>query len=205
MKPGMLKLKLYALLLLTAAAYAEGGFYVGIGAGYTGVSNTPQSGLQFNNGATSTQSGGAPTGNLIFGYDFNRIVGIEANYQVFLNAQLDSYSASQQLLGGSVLVHLPFSIINQHLAGFSAFARGGVDYTAMTFYNVQPTCTSCVNPPSQVAGYAPLLGAGLEYGGQNIGYRLEWYYSGSVMSAYQGVNQVNTTSNSYLISILYHF
>lgn len=183
--------------------YAEGGFYAGIGAGYSDITNTPQSGLTFNNGSTQNQNTGTFSTALYGGYDFNRIVGLQLDYNILFNGQLPGYSINQQLVDAAVLVHLPFGFIADALTGFSLYAKGGVGYSAYTFNN--QSCTTCVNPPSNANAIVPVYGAGAEYGFSNIGIRAEWDYSGNVNAPNLGKNQVGLDSNMYLLSILYHF
>ena len=201
-----LRLFFLANLALSTAAYAEGGFYVGIGPGYSSVSSALQSPYQFSNGGNGTQDAGSFASTLYFGYDFNRVVGIQADYNAAWGAQYSGgYSLNQQLLGGSLLLHLPFGVFSDHLSGFDAYLKGGIDYNAVNFGNIGAPCVNCVNPPNSATGATPLYGAGIEYGFNNVGYRLEWDYSGSLMVTNQGNNQTSITSNSFFLSILYHF
>lgn len=202
-----LTITLATLLNLINYAIAEGGFYIGIGAGYSGLTSTVQSPYQFNDGTNGSQTDGSFASTLYFGYDFNKIVGIQADYNAAWGTSNsnNSYTMNQQLLGGSILVHFPFSVISNSLSGLDVYAKGGLDYNATNFGNVNPGCSNCVNPPNSATGATPLYGAGIEYGFTNVGYRLEWDYSGSLMTTNQGNNQVSITSNSFFLSILYHF
>lgn len=204
MKLNFLKFKFWATSILAGSTFAQGGFYAGIGGGYSSLNNQAQAPWTFNSGATS-ETGGAPAVMVYAGYDFNQIVGFEANYLAAINGSTSSYSATQQLLGGSLLVHFPFSIISDNLSGLSVFGRGGLDYNMINFSNIQNNCTTCVIPPGNTNGFTPRYGAGVEYGLKNIGYRLEWNYAGSLTATNQGSNEVNMSSSSFLISILYHF
>lgn len=205
MQKNILTLLAITTLLLSKVALADGGFYTGIGAGYANVNNTVQSPLTFSNGSSGSQSGGAVASTLYFGYDFNRFVGIQADYDIaFSTSMANSYSSSEQVFGGSVLLHLPFSIFSDALSGLSVYAKGGVGY-AIAGFSGQSTCINCVNPPNTASAFAPLYGLGVEYGFTNVGYRLEWDGIGSIMSNNGGTSQVGVSSNLFLLSILYHF
>ncbi len=65
-----------ALVGMVQLCYAEGGFYLGLGAGYASMTNIPQSSFSFNNGSFASQNVGSLATALYTGYDFNRIVGI---------------------------------------------------------------------------------------------------------------------------------
>lgn len=201
----MHKIKFLTILGLTGSVYATGGYYVGIGAGYSSLTGTVQSPYVFNDGSTGSQSAASFASTFYFGYDFNKVIGVQFDYNAAWNAVGNSYNLNQQLLGGSALFHLPFSIISDSLAGLDVYAKGGLAYNAINFGNINPNGANCVYPPSSTNGISPLVGAGVEYGFKNVGYRLEWDYAGSIMSSNYGNNQVSTSSNSYLFSILYHF
>lgn len=212
LKSTMQKLLLLILISLTNFIFADGGFYMGIGAGYSSIDGAAQSPYQFNNGSTGSQVDGSFATALYLGYDFNRWIGIQADYNAaWGTSNSNSYTLNQQLLGGSVLFHLPFLVFSNSLSNWDVFAKVGGDYNAINFGNVNPSCSNCVNAPSSVNGFTPLYGAGIEYGSGNVGYRLEWDYAGSLMAANSNStgtsngNQLNMTSNTYLLSILYHF
>jgi hypothetical protein len=185
--------------------YAEGGFYAGIGAGYSSINNVPQSGLTFSNGSAVSQNAGAFTGGIYGGYDFNRIVGVQLDYDVAFNGQTSSYNATGQIVDAAVLLHLPFGFIAEALNGLSVFAKGGIGYTTWGFGNVSANCATCLNPQNSASGIVPVYGFGIEYGLKNMGIRAEWDYSGNVSASNQGTNQVQLNANTYLLSILYHF
>ena len=200
------KLKWLSLALIAPLAFADGGFYTGIGAGYADVSNTTQNPQIFNNGTLGTQSGSTFASNLYFGYDFNRFIGVQAEYDVAFGATIaNSYNAGQQLLGASLLVHLPFSLFSDMLSGVSVFAKGGYVYNTTTFGNVNQTCPNCVNPPTFANGFTPIYGLGAEYGFTNVGFRLEWDTTPAMVASNSNLSQVSVASNMFLLSILYHF
>lgn len=200
------KIALGLVLLCFGIAFAEGGFYTGIGAGYANISNTAQGSMNINSspGNQNASSGGVAS-NIYFGYDFNHFVGVQTEYDIAYNSNIgDAYSANQQIFGASLLLHLPFSIFSNSLAGFSIFAKGGVGYEVAEFSG-NTGCSNCVNPSNQNAAFVPMYGLGVEYGLTNIGYRLEWDGVGSIMNSNQGANQVSMSSNLVLASIMYHF
>ena len=178
-----------------------------IGAGYATLANATQGGYFFNNSTSGgTQSSSNIASTLYFGYDFNRYVGLQLDYNVAYAGQVaGSYNVNQQLINGAVLLHLPFGLFADALSGLSVFAKGGVGYSLYGFGVVNPTCTNCVNPPSQAYAFVPMYGAGIEYGFTNIGIRGEWNYSGSVIAPNLGSNQLVVSSNMFLLSVLYHF
>lgn len=185
--------------------YAEGGFYVGLGAGYASINNVPQSNFSFNNGTTGSQMVGSFATTVYAGYDFNNIVGLQVDYNVAYNALPPSYTEGQQLTDGAVLVHLPFSIMADSLKGFSLFAKGGLGYSYYSFGNINPSCTSCINPPNNTSAVVLVYGLGAEYNFNSFGVRAEWNSNGTVTVANQGNNQLLLDSNMYLLSMLYRF
>ncbi len=203
----MRKLLIIIAIINVWPAFAEGGFYAGIGFGYANIANTAQNNFTFNNGSSGTQNGPAPASTLYGGYDFNRYIGIQADYNVAYSAQIpgSSYSVYQQLIGASVLLHLPFGLFSNALSGFSIFVKGGLDYSVFDFGNVSSTCSTCVNPPGTAYAVVPVYGLGAEYGFGNVGIRGEWNYNSNVMAPNFGSNQVQASSNMYLLSVLYHF
>ena len=200
-------LKIFVVTILSPTiAFAEGGFYTGIGAGYATTVGTVQNPFVFNsNGTTGTQSSSGIGSAIYFGYDFNRYVGIQSDYDVDFTTQVaSSYSVNQQLLGASMVFHLPFSLFSNSLSGLSIFAKGGLDYD-MVGFSGQPNCNNCVNPSGSNAGFVPVYGLGVEYGFTNVGYRLEWDGTGPIMNSNKGVSQTSISSSTVLLSILYHF
>jgi hypothetical protein len=199
-------LALLLSLATTSYTFAEGGFYMGIGAGYASLNNNLQNNYVYNNGNSGNQTSGNVASTLYFGYDFNHYIGLQGEYNVAYDSTVaNSYNVNQQLLGVSALLHLPFSLISDSLAGLSVFGKIGADYDVIGFSNVSPNCANCTNPPSSAFGYVPLYGAGIEYGQNNIGVRLEWDQSGNINASNMGSTQSIVNSNMYLISILYHF
>jgi hypothetical protein len=185
--------------------YAEGGFYVGLGAGYASMTNIPQSSFSFNNGSFASQNVGSFATAIYAGYDFNRIVGLQIDYNVAYNGWASGFIENQQIFDGAVLVHLPFSIIADSLSGFSLYAKGGVGYSYYAFGQVSPSCTTCVYPPSNTSAMVPVYGLGAEYAFTSFALRAEWSHSGNVTATNFGNNQLLLDSNMYFISGLYRF
>jgi hypothetical protein len=202
----MKRILLCIIAALAATLHADGGFYVGIGAGYAMLANSLQSSYTFNNLSGGTQSSNNFASTLYGGYDFNRYVGLEVDYNVAFSGQVaNAYNVNQQVINGVVVLHLPFGLFANALSGLSIFAKGGLGYSSLGFGGVNPSCTNCVNPPSIAAGFIPAFGAGVEYGFTDIGIRGEWNYNGSVTAPNVGSNQVAVSSNMFLLSVLYHF
>ncbi len=200
------KIRLFCLLIITNLAYAEGGYYIGVGAGYSDITANAVSPLEFTNPTTNAQDAQSFTSQLYFGYDIYKWLGIQLDYNVsWLGQYNNSYSVNQQVIGPSVLLHLPFSIFSDSLNGISAYTKLGYDYNAVNFGNIG-SCSACANLNSGASGFSPLFGLGAELGFKNIGYRLEWDYSGGIMAKNNtNNNAINTSSSSYLASIMYHF
>lgn len=202
----MNRLNLIIISGIFSNAFAYGGFYAGIGAGSASLTNTAQGNYIFVNGSAGTQISTNFASTLYFGYNFNRFIAIEANYNVAYKSQIaSSYNVGQQLLGGTVLAKLPFEVFSSRLRGISVFAKGGLDYDVINFTN-PVNCNKCINPPNSSFNYLPVYGAGLEYDFQNqIGIRGEWNEIGNITASNNNVSQVNVSSNMYLLSILYNF
>lgn len=202
----MIKKIPYILLMLSGLAYAEGGFYTGIGLGYAGLDNTAQSNQIIGSGnSSSSVTSNAFATNIYFGYDFNHYIGVQEEYDVAYNSNVgNSYSANQQVFGTDILFHLPFSLFSNDLAGLDVFAKGGLGYEVFQFSGSNG-CPNCVDPAHQGGSFVPMYGAGVEYGFTNVGYRLEWDGIGSITNNNQGMSQVAMSSNMYLLSIMYHF
>lgn len=194
-------------VLSSSIVFAEGGFYGGIGVGYANLANTAQNNYVFNNGSNGTQSIGSLASTLYFGYDFNRYIGAQLEYNTAYAGQIaNSYNIRELLPGAALLLHLPFGIITKKLDGFDIYAKGGAAYNTINFRNVQPTCAECVNPPSSVTSLVPSYGAGFEYAPPTgIGAKIEWDSYGSVSASNLNNTQIINNANLYLFSILYHF
>src|SRR6185437_2103266 len=197
---------LFTLVILSAGiCYAEGGFYVGLGAGFASITNSPQNGLTFINGSGSSENGGTFASTIYAGYNFNRIVGLQLDYDVAYNGQTTTYNVSQQLTDAAVLVHLPFSFIADALSDFSLFAKGGIGYSYYGFGNISSSCVTCVIPPNNISTLVPIFGLGAEYRFTSFGVRAQWDYSVNVTANNLGNSQVQLNSSMYFLSLLYHF
>jgi hypothetical protein len=191
------------LLGLTLNVYADdSGFYVGIGPGYSTVSAKTQGSYSFNAGTANPATQNSVATTVFLGYDFNHFLGLEANYAITWNAQYaNNFNLNQQLLGGDLLFHLPFNLVLDSLSGLDVFAKIGLYYNMYNLNNLSPSCQSCSTPNTLITGASALYGLGLEYGFENVGYRLEWNYSPPIINN----NALELNSNSYYLSILYHF
>lgn len=196
-------LVILCLFISACLCHAEGGFYVGIGAGYTSMTDIPLGSVD--NGSDSNQYIGAATAAVSGGYNFNHIVGVQLDYAIAYNAVGPGYNPTQQLVDAAVLVHLPFGFIISALSDFSLFVKGGVGYSTYAFNNIANNCTTCVNPPNGAYAVVPVYGLGAEYGFGPIGIKAEWDHSGDIMVPNQGRNQISISSNMYLLSVLYYF
>lgn len=205
----MLKRLLYilALMPLIGYSYADGGFFAGVGVGYGTMSNTTQGGLTFNNGATGTANSDNFASSLYFGYDFNHYVGLEGDYNVLYNSGVaNSYSIAQQLLGVSIIGHLPFALFSDSLSKLSLLAKVGLDYNVVGFTNVSYNCNSCVTPPNYYPGVSPIYGGGVEYGlTDNFGLRAEYNYQTNMVVSTPRGSELIVGSNIYILSAIYHF
>ncbi len=184
---------------MITSAFAEGGFYMGGGGGYSSMIGISKDNLTFPNGDLS-QSGNAFALTAYMGYNFNHFIGIEANYLGSFSSRTNFYNATQGLLGGSVLLHLPFEVFLPSLTGFNTFIRGGYDYNSIGIGS-QVNCANCINLPSLTYGYTPRFGVGAEYNHDSIGYRVEWSHSSDLLVG----NQLNIDNNVFLASIMYHY
>lgn len=202
----MFKKKIFLSLVLLAVgtAFAEGGFYTGIGAGYANVTSAAQGALTNGAGTSQNASAGGVASNLYFGYDFNHFVGLQEEYDIAYSTNIGNTSVNQQIFGTSLLLHLPFSVFSNSLSGLSVFAKGGMAYE-IAGLGANSSCANCVNPASQNAAFTPIYGLGAEYGFTNVGYRLEWDGVAPIMNTNNGANQTNVSSNMFLLSIDYHF
>ena len=200
------KIRLLCLLIITNLACAEGGYYVGIGAGYSDITANAVSPLEFTNPTTNAQDAQSFTSQLYFGYDIYKWLGLQVDYNVsWLGQYNNSYSVTQQIIGPSVLLHLPFSVFSDSLNGTSVYTKLGYDYNAINFSNLS-SCSACTNLNSGATGFSPLFGLGAEFDFTNIGYRLEWDYSAGLMAQNNnGNNAIDTSTSSFLASVMYHF
>ena len=202
----MQKIRLLFLMIISNLAFAEGGYYVGIGAGISNLTGTVQDPYQFSSTSSGSQSAKSFASQFYFGYDIYKWLGLQLDYNYAWGGNYNnSYNINQQLLGGSILFHLPFSLISDSLGGLSAYTKVGYDYNSINFGNVN-SCGSCSTLNDSTYGFTPLFGLGVEWGVKNVGYRLEWDYSASIMAQNNANNNlVSTSSNSIFASIMYHF
>lgn len=216
----MKKLLLTAFLsAISAYALADGGLYVGVGAGYGTIGSNTTGGTSYPNGSSS-QGGGNMAGSVYVGYDFSHYVGIQADYDYIANVQYSTgatpssgsngdFNVNQQVLDLGVTGHLPFSLFADALSGISIFGRLAFGYSTTSFSGGQLTSPSAsggyVNIPSSASNLVPVLAAGAEYGIGQVGIRLEYQYIGNSTINTNGQNILNVNNNLVLVSALYHF
>lgn len=203
----MHKYLIYTSIFFISTTLAEGGFYTGIGFGYANLSNTTQNGYSFNNGSSGTQNTGSLASSIYFGYNFNPYIGLQGEYNTAYAGQItNSYNVQQKLLGGSLLLHLPFGLFSKTLTNFDIYAKVGGAYSSTYFRNVNPICDNCVNPPGSANSFIPTYGLGINYGlPHGFATRLEWNAYGNTLASNLNNQQLSSSSDMYLLSILYNF
>lgn len=205
--------------VLCTYAQADGGLYVGVGAGYGTIGSNTTGGTSYPNGSSS-QGGGNMAGSVYVGYDFSHYVGIQADYDYIANVQYSTgsipnsgvngdFSVNQQVLDLGITGHLPFSLFADALSGISVFGRLAFGYSTTTFSGGQLASSSStggsVNIPSSASNLVPVVAAGAEYGIGQVGIRLEYQYIGNSTININGQNVLNVNNNLVLLSALYHF
>jgi len=205
--------------VLCTYAQADGGLYVGVGAGYGTIGSNTTGGTSYPNGSSS-QGGGNMAGSVYVGYDFSHYVGIQADYDYIANVQYSTgstpnsgsngdFNVNQQVLDLGVTGHLPFSLFADALSGISVFGRLAFGYSTTSFSGGQLTSPSAsggyVNIPSSASNLVPVLAAGAEYGIGQVGIRFEYQYIGNSTINANGQNILNVNNNLLLLSALYHF
>lgn len=212
----MKNLLLACLIACSAAAYADNGLYAGIGAGYGNINTSTSNGFKFADGS-SNQNNGNMLGSVYLGYDFNHFFGVQAGYSYIASTQYTtevssqsgaqgSFNASQQIIDWGVIGHLPFSIMATSLSGLSIFGKLSMGYSMVSFDGGSVTTgSSTQNIPGSSQSIVPVLGAGIEYGIDSVGVRLEYNYVGNNTVNSNSQNLMNVNNNLYLISALYHF
>lgn len=217
----MKKFVLGAILssVLCTYAQADGGLYVGVGAGYGTIGSNTTGGTSYPNGSSS-QGGGNMAGSVYVGYDFSHYVGIQADYDYIANVQYSTgstpssgsngdFNVNQQVLDLGVTGHLPFSLFADALSGISIFGKLAFGYSTTSFSGGQLASPSAsggyVNISSSASNLVPVLAAGAEYGIGQVGIRLEYQYIGNSTINTNGQNILNVNNNLVLVSALYHF
>lgn len=217
----MSKLKLGALLsIIGVTAFADSGAYVGVSAGYGTINSSTTNGFSFVDGAGS-KSGGTMAGGIFAGYDFNRYLGIQADYDYIANVNYStgnnpltgtqgSINASQQILDLGIVGHLPFGLFANALSGLSIFGKLAVGYTTTSFDGGTVVSTgsagqNSVSVPSNASSMVPVLGLGAEYGWNTVGLRAEYDYIGNTTVTNNSQTLMNTNNGLVLLSVFYHF
>ena len=146
--------------VLCTYAQADGGLYVGVGAGYGTISSDTTGGASYANGSSS-QGGGNMAGSVYLGYDFNHYVGIQADYDYIANVQYSTGSIPNSGVNGDFSVNqqirpwnyrsFTFSLFADAF-GISVFGRLAFGYSTTTFSGGQLASSSStggsVNIPS---------------------------------------------------------
>lgn len=213
------KITFISSIIFASCSFADSGLYVGVGVGYGNMSNNTINGYNFLDGG-SERSASSTLGSIYAGFDFNRYVGIQADYDYLSSMNFaggasnnqdypSSYSASQQVIALGVVGHLPFQLFANSLSGLSVFGRLSVGYSTLDFSGGAIAKPSDYGNPELFPGYAqslvPLIGAGIEYGINAVGVRLEYNYIGNTTVNNNDINLINTSNNLALLSVLYHF
>lgn len=206
-------------LTIAANAYADSGFYVGIGAGYGSISTSTTNGYSYLDGS-SNKSGGNMLGSIYAGYDFSHYVGVQMDYDYIANIQFssgtnqitgvqNSFNANEQIIDLAITGHLPFALFANSLSGISLFGKLGIGYTNVGFsggaVGSGQGLSYTQNLPSFAQSIVPILGIGAEYGIDSVGVRVEYNYIGTTTVSTNNSNIMNINNNIGLVSVFYHF
>jgi hypothetical protein len=199
---------------------AESGLYVGVGAGLGSTTSNSTNGFMFADGA-SNKSGNTMAGAVYVGYDFSRFAGIQIDYAYLANVSYatgtnpqtgsqGNLSISQQVLDLGITGHLPFGLFANALSGLSIFGKLAVGYTTTslnggTVYSNGTQGSNYVSIPTNANSIVPVLGAGVEYGWNNVGIRAEYDYIGNTNVNSGSQTLMNVSNQLALVSVLYHF
>ena len=215
----MLKLKLMLLTTLIAcSAFADGGLYMGLGAGYGTINTNTTNGFAYLDGA-SAKGGGNLAGGLMLGYDFNRYLGVQSDYDYIANVQYTtgssipgvsgSFNGNQQLLDLGIIAHLPFILFSNNLSGLSLFAKLAIGYSFTNFIGGMVAATAApalqISLPANSSSLVPVAGLGIEYGVNSVGVRLEYDYIGNTTIVNNNQTLMNVQNSLTLLSVFYHF
>ena len=217
----MSKLKLSALLsVIRVAAFADSGTYVGISAGYGTINSSATNGFSFSDG-TGNKDGGTMAGGVFVGYDFNRYLGVQADYDYIANVNYttggssvtgaqSSINANQQILDLGVIGHLPFGLFADSLSGLSIFGKLAMGYTTTSFDGGTMVSSgsaglNTVQVPSNASSFVPVVGIGAEYGWSTVGVRAEYDYIGNTAVTNNSQTLMNVNDGLALLSVFYHF
>lgn len=217
----MSKLKLSALLsVIGVAAFADSGTYVGISAGYGTINSSATNGFSFSDG-TGNKDGGTMAGGVFVGYDFNRYLGVQADYDYIANVNYttggssvtgaqSSINANQQILDLGVIGHLPFGLFADSLSGLSIFGKLAMGYTTTSFDGGTMVSSgsaglNTVQVPSNASSFVPVVGIGAEYGWSSVGVRAEYDYIGNTVVTNNSQTLMNVNDGLALLSVFYHF
>ncbi len=215
-----LKLRLITIISLFSLipAFADSGLYAGIGAGYGTINTNTTNGFSFPSNSSSS-GGGNIAGSVFVGYDFSHYVGVQFDYDYIGNVQYSSgstipgitgsFNANQQLLALGIIGHLPFGLFANNLSGLSIFGKLSAGYTFTSFSGgsvIAPQASNYqVNLPASSSSLVPVVGAGVEYGINSVGVRLEYDYVGNTPVTNNNQTLLNVNDSLVLLSVLYHF
>lgn len=204
-----MKKPLFFFTLFCSPAFAESGFYAGLGAGIANISTATTNSYSYLDGS-SNKSGSNMVGSIYAGYDFSRYVGIQFDYDYIANVQFSdtgySFNANQQILDLGITGHLPFGLFANSLSGLSLFGKLAVGYTSVSFsggYVNNGTSTQAL--PTFAQNLVPVIGGGVEYGIKSVGIRLEYDYIGTTTVSNSGQNLMSVNNSIGLLSVFYHF
>lgn len=217
----MLKLRLSILLgMISLAAYADSGTYIGISAGYGTTNSSATNGFSFSDG-TGNKSGGSMAGGVFVGYDFNRYLGVQADYDYIANVNYttggnaltgaqSSINANQQILDLGIVGHLPFGLFANSLSGLSIFGKLAMGYTTTSFnggtmISNGSSGLNAVQLPNNASSFVPVFGLGAEYGWSSVGIRAEYDYIGDTVVTNNNQTLMNVNNGLMLLSVFYHF
>ncbi len=215
----MKKNHLFLICLISiSSVYADSGLYLGIGAGYASTDSKTTNGFSYLDGS-SEKNGGNMLGNLYVGYDFNRYVGLQADYYYIAGIPFNdvgsnipgiqgSFSVGQQTLALGITGHLPFELFANSLSGLSLFGKLAMGYNTFHFSGgnvANYDKTYIASLPSTDENLSPIFGGGVEYGFDSVGIRAEYERIGSTPVGNDNQNMLSIDNNMYLISAFYHF
>ena len=111
---------------------------------------------------------------------------------------------NQNLLGIALVGSLPLTLIKP-LANVSLFAKVGMDYNVINYYNVNSVCANCSAFPNSSFGYLPIYGLGINYDIKSYGVRMEVNQTMNNTVSNNNISSVSSNMTYYLASIYYKF
>ncbi len=194
----------YLLLLTTYNSYAFQGFYIGAGSGIATINTMPQHGI-FSTGNNGTQVTNTPASTFYWGYQYNKFIAIQLEYNSAYNVKIaDTYKMNQNLLVFTAVGSLPLGF-TQILSNFAIFAKFGAEYNVINYFDVNSICVSCSPLPNSSFTYMPAYGIGIDYQFNNFGIRAELDNTLNNTVSNNNISIFTSNSNYYLGSIYYKF